>query len=698
MSALVVEVGVEELPSRDVGRASEALARGLEAALAASALGGAGARAFGTPRRLAALVEEISPRQAVTAREVRGPSQERAYDANGAPTPALLGFCRGQGISPADVRVVETAQGPYVMATVQGGGEAAGAVLARLLPGLLAGLPFSRSMRWGTEAVRFGRPVVWLVALLDDAVIDCTFAGVAAGRESRGHRFLSPGPVPLGHACDYADRLEAAYVLADRGARRERVRSAVEEAASRDGLVVDATPSLLDEVTDLVEWPTAFVGRFPERFLGLPDAALTTPIVHHQRQFPTHTQGGARANAFVGVRNGGERRLDLVRAGNEAVLAARLADAWFFYERDLGDSLETMRTALGGQDLGDRLGSLLDRANRVEAIAARLAGRQGSDAALVARVARLVLADRASRLVGEFPELAGVMGAVYAQAQGEPAVVVAALGEAPRPRDAEDRLPRAGAGRLVALALRAEELVAGFVAGRAPTGSEDPYGLRRAALALARIGMDGGIPGGLHALLASASEAFDDAFPTAARQGAVAAVDAFLRERVATMLVDGGVAPAVAQAVCARGIDRPERVRPRADALAAFLEGELADGLITAYRRAAHIVEQARAGQAVAEAAADWRGWQAPTEADRALVDAVRAAAEGDDEDMAQHFARIAALTAPLDRFFREVMVMDPDPSVRAHRLATLRAVVELASAHADLSRIGRRREESAGA
>ncbi|MCL6595090.1 MAG: glycine--tRNA ligase subunit beta [Firmicutes bacterium] len=700
MSGLLVEVGVEELPSRDVARASAALAEALAAAVRELGLGGGEARAYGTPRRLAAYVADVAERQAVEEREVRGPSAAHAYDGEGRPTPALLGFCRSQGVEPERVRVVETPGGAYVMARVRQGGRPARDLLPERVAAVLADLPFARTMRWGEGTVRFGRPVVWLVCLLGREVVPVTFAGVAAGRESRGHRFLAPGPVPLGAAEDYEDRLRDAFVLADRAGRRAAVRRAVEAAAAAEGLEAEVDEGLLDEVTDLVELPTAFVGRFSERYLALPDAALTTPMIHHQRQFPTRRrEDGARANAFVGVRNGDTRRLDLVRAGNERVLAARLADAWFFFERDRATPLEEMRRRLATMELGGGLGSMLDRADRVEAIAAALGRwadegeRQGLE-----RAAHLVFADRASLFVGEFPELGGVMGEAYAAAAGEDPGVARALSEAVRPRDADDRLPARGPGRLLALAARAEELVAGWLAGRAPTGSEDPFGLRRAALALSRIGMAGGVPGGLERLVATAAEAFASRFGADERAAARNGVLAFVRDRVAGLVVEAGVPPAVAQAVCAAGVDGPDGVLARARALEAALEEEGGDALLTAYRRAARLVRQAGAEAAAGEEVA-----QAAPGAEAALAAAVSAAEEaaGDDladRDPARYFRLVASLAPSLDAFFRDVMVLDPDPQVRRRRLALLVRVVRLASRGADLSLVGRRREEPVGA
>lgn len=694
---LLVEVGVEELPANDVARSAQALATALATAVAELGLGGGAPRVFATPRRLAALVPDVAPRQAVGEKEVRGPSRDRAYDAEGRPTPALLGFCRGQGIDPSQV---ETA-GNYVVARVATGGGEAAQILPAAIEAAVAGLPFHRFMRWGEGAIRFGRPVVWLVALLGDEVVPVAFAGVTSGRESRGHRFLAPGPVALGAAADYAARLRDAFVLADRDARRTAIEGRLGEACRAEGLVADAEPALVEEITDLVEWPTPFVGRFDARFLALPDAVLTTTMVHHQRYLPTREAGGARASAFVAVRNGDDRRLDLVRSGNEKVLTARLDDALFFFQRDRERSLDDLRRALGGMEVGAGLGTMLDRADRVAAVVRYLAGAAGGDAAQVlVRAGDLALVDRASQVVGELPELAGEMGAVYARAAGESEAVCEALAEGVHPRDADDGLPSGRAGRLLALALRAEELVSGWAAGRAPTGSEDPYGLRRAALSVARVGMAGDLPGGLDALVAAAGATLSGRFEAQALTAAVAAVVGFVRDRVAGLLAEAGVGAAVAQAVCAAGVDPMAGVARRAQALERMLAGEEADLLLTAYRRAARLVAQAGAqGPDAPEPAGGSGAAHAdPAEAalDRTLGEAeARTAQALRDDDPSAYFATVASLARPLDAFFSAVMVMDPDPAVRARRLELLRRVVGLASAVADLSGIGRRREEA---
>ncbi len=720
MSTLLVEIGVEELPSGDVEPASRAFGTLLSQAVGALGLGGSAPAVFATPRRLAVRLRDLEPVRPRTTRTVRGPSRDRAYDADGAPSRALQGFLRGQGTSEKDIRFEDAPQGVYVVVDVVEGGEAAKDLLGPVIERTLASIPFARPMRWGEGAVRFGRPVVWLVALLDSDVVPCTFAGVEAGRESRGHRFLHPGPIPLGDPTDYESRLTDAFVLPDRESRKMRLRSSLEEAAGATGLVCDIPPALLEEVTDLVEWPTALIGRIDARFLTLPDQALTTPMVHHQRQFPTrHVASGDRAPAFVAVRNGDDRSLGAVRLGNERVLTARLTDALFFYERDQTRPLEAHRSELAGTELGAGLGTLLDRAERTKAIVATMLqsvpGAPWREAAL--RAAHLAFADRTTLMVAEFPELTGEMAAVYAALEGADAETVRAIREGHKPRDAEGEIPADPAGRVLALAIRAEEVVGAFAVGRIPTGSEDPYGVRRAALGILRIGLSHGIPGGLHALMDAAKESFGETLPADALSTARSRATTFLRERTESRLVDEGFAPEVAQAVCAADFDRLEGIEGRARALTEALSGNLSDTLITAYRRAARLLAQAAGEADEKRRAMGLSAWARAAEEspDAARLPASRSPAEGaleetlarvEDEagsdlalrNPAAYFAAVSGLAEPLDRFFQEVLVMDPDPAVRSYRLGLLERVIRFASLGADLSRLGRQRSERQGA
>lgn len=709
MSTLLVEIGVEELPSGDVRRASEAFGTLLSEAIRGGGLGPGGEpEIFATPRRLAVRIGDVRTVRDRTVRRVRGPGRDRAYEADGSPTRALQGFLRGQHVSLDDVRLEETAQGVYVVVDVPEGGEPALELLGPILEQVLSAIPFARPMRWGEGEFRFGRPVVWLVALLDREVVPCSFAGVEAGRESLGHRFLHPGPVVLEEPADYEGRLRDAFVLADRGDRQLALRASLEAAAAAERLVGELSASLVEEVTDLVEWPTAFVGHVDPRFLALPDAALTTPMVHHQRQFPTRAAdpGHERAAAFLAVRNGDDRRLDLVRQGNERVLAARLTDALFFYEKDQACDAEVHRARLSGTELGAGLGTLLERAERTERMVQRLlVALPDVPWAQTARTAaHLVFSDRTTLMVSEFPELTGEMAAVYAGLAGHDEAVVRAIRQAHEPRDADGSLPMDPAGRIVALAIRAEEVVGAFAAGRIPTGSEDPYGVRRAALGIVRIGLQDGIPGGLENLLAAAAESFAGTFPEHKQAQAQAQALDFIRERVEARLADQGIAPEVAQAVCSVDLDRLETVQARARGLTEALQGSLSDTLITAYRRAARLLVQAGQEEMHVDTgtgrAADGTEPALPVEIalERAVAGLERETA-GDlaAHEPARYFAAVAGLAGPLDAFFQGVMVMDPDVSLRTRRLGLLARVTRVASLGADLSRLGRQRTEPTG-
>ncbi|WPD18906.1 glycine--tRNA ligase subunit beta [Thermaerobacter composti] len=491
---LLVEVGCEEIPAADCAEARRQLAERAGTVLAEAGLPYELVRALGTPRRLTLVVKGLAARQASRESWVRGPARAVAYGPDGQPTRAALGFARAQGVAVDDLVVRETPQGEYVFARKVEEGRPAAAVLAETLPGILGGLEFRRTMRWGAGEHRFVRPVHWLVALLGEEVLPFAFAGVQAGRVSYGHRFLHPGPVELASASEeeYRRRLADAYVVVDPEERRERIVEQARAAAAAVGGEVEVDPELLAEVVDLVEYPTAFVGSFAEGMLELPRDVLVTTMKVHQRYFPVRRPGESRLLPhFVAVRNGDERHLDTVRRGNERVIGARLADARFFFQQDLRRRLADRVPDLERVSFLPDLGTLLDKTRRLERLVAWLAERLGLPAAErehAVRAARLAKADLVTAMVYEFPELAGRMGREYALRDGEPPAVAEALAEQYLPRGGDDdELPSTWPGLLLATADRADTLAGCFAAGLEPTGSQDPYGLRRAAVGLLRL-------------------------------------------------------------------------------------------------------------------------------------------------------------------------------------------------------------------
>ncbi len=695
---LVFEIGTEELPPQAAWDGARQLAEQAPRALESARIAVRRVTSFSTPRRLVLIADDVQPRQRDLVREVRGPAVRVAYDAHGRPTAAAEGFARGQGVPVSALERRVTPQGEYVYAVRREPGAAAAEVLRTLLPELAAGLTFPKAMRWGTGTVRFARPVRWLVALLGSRVIACEFAGVAAGRRTYGHRILHPAAVPVPRAGSYEAVLKRSFVLLDPEERRRRVADAARKAAGEIGGRVVLDADLLDETVQLVEWPEAFVGRFADEFLALPREVLITVMQHHQKYFAVEDAGGALLPAFVGVRNGDRRGLAIVREGNEWVLRARLADGRFFFEEDRKRRLADRVQGLQDLVFLDRLGTMADKTVRLERLAgvlARLLHLAPSQSDLLRRAAHLSKADLITQVVRELPELQGVMGGIYARLDGEPAAVADAIREQYLPRGAV--LPSTPTGAYLALADKADTLLSALAAGMAPSGSQDPYGLRRAAAGIVAIILRRGMRLSLADLARGAGAA---AGPDGAR--VLEEWQSALRQRLRAMLIDEGISYDTVDAALDAGADDLVDAAARARALWEFRRTAAFAGVYTAFDRAARILPDGAPGpvredlcaapaerallQSLRDAQTDAQAWAAlgdPTAGD--------GTAPGADELARRDSAareRLAALAAPVDRFFEDVLVMDPDEGVRQNRLALLAGVVALVRPIADLSRV----------
>lgn len=678
MPNVLLEVGTEELPARFVEPARLQLEQALRDTLRGEGLGAASVRSWATPRRLAVLAAGVPDRQPDVEREVRGPAAHAAFDAAGRPTAAALGFARSQGVPVESLEVRSTPGGEYVFAKVSVPGRPAAEVLRELLPRVVASLQFPKTMRWGNHDLRFARPIRWLVALLDDQVVPFELAGVWSGRWTYGHRQLAPGPHEISDAAKYEEVTRRAWVMADRTSRREEVVRQVQACARKaEGWEAELPEELVDEVTDLVEWPTAFLGWFDPEFLHLPEPVLVTVMRHHQRYFPVR-RDGALLNAFVGVRNGDQAGLDLVREGNEWVLRARLVDARFFYQEDRKRTLEEWAQRLESVTFHEKLGSLQEKVERLERLCRWLAQQvslSADEASSLERAARLCKADLATHLVGEFPELQGVAGAIYARLDREPSEVCEAIEEHYRPRASGDEPARSTLGALLAVAERADTLV-GFVGvGIVPSGSQDPYGLRRAAGGLLETlsAHRGRLRVNLQALVEEVLKGYGGRPDL---QEAPVRVAEFLGDRVRAWLLDRGFAHDVVDAVleCWRGQvpDFPDALA-RVEALAEFRARPEFAQAYEAFDRAYRIWDK------------QTRHLPSPPDhpAEVALQGAVEAAQHEVRTLVAARsylevLTRLVELRGPVARLFDQVLVNDPDPQVRARRHALLAQVVDL--------------------
>lgn len=682
---LLLEIGTEEIPARFMPGILAQLAEAARKKFDALRVGYASVRTYGTPRRMTLFVEGLEARQADVEKESKGPSLAIAYDAEGNPTKAAMGFARGQKV---DVGALVTRDG-YVYAVAHEAGQETAALLPEVLPELITGLSFPKNMRWADLELRFVRPIRWLVALLDDVVVPFALAGVAAGRVSRGHRFLSGGTVEIPSAAAYEKTLADAFVLVDPQERKRRIRAQIEALAKAQGGVAEITEELLEEVVYLVEYPTALCGRFEEKYLALPPEAVITPMREHQRYFPVLSPEGKLLPLFITVRNGGEAHLDVVRLGNERVLRARLADAQFFYEEDckakLEDRLEKLKTVV----FQEGLGTVCDKAQRLVQLAAQIARQAGTEKAqlpVIERAALLAKCDLVTGMVCEFTELQGIMGREYALKSGESQAVAQAIYEHYLPRFAGDALPESEAGRWVGVADKLDNIVATFSRGLVPTGSQDPYALRRQALGIVHILIEAKRSASLRAIAGQALDllGIEDA---ARRETIFAQLDEFFRLRLKNVLTEEeGIRYDIVDAVLAVGTDDLYAAFLKAKALATQVGGAELQALTQALVRVGNLAKKAEADIAVDEASLTV---EAEKELYKAYVSAAMAVESlADGLDYAGALDALRDLAQPIDAFFNAVMVMDEDAAIRRNRLALLAAIMRTSYTVADFSKL----------
>lgn len=654
MADLLFEIGTEELPSWYVDEGSAALAALLRERLEAADLPAAEVRRFGTPRRLAVIAGGLPAKSAERTEERRGPPASVAYAADGTPTKAAHAFAAGNEVDVGALTLRETERGSYVYASVKRGGVPAADVLPGLLAQIVTDLPAPRKMRWADEPTPFLRPVSWLLALLDDEVIEVDAAGVRSGRTTMGHRFLAAQPLKVRSPGVYAEVLRQHWVIADRGERRATTLEAVRETAAAAGLVPYEDEALLDEVTNLVEWPFPILGAFDERYLELPDEVLATVMIKHQRFFPTRTGGeegpGALARHFVGVSNNRVEDAALVRKGYEQVLGGRLYDARFFWDADRAKSLAQHAWGLSGIAFQKDLGSMSDKIARVGVTARLLADAltiEPAEAEALEQALPVFRADLATDMVYEFPELEGVMARAYALAEGmSPAAADALLGGV-LPRSHADDVPPSEAGAVLSVADRLDKIVGFFALGKRPSGSADPFALRRDGLAVARVAAAHGWNVPLMTLVETAAAAYRDG-PVQVEDDVIAEATAFLWDRVASSLADLGASVQVVRAAVGGSATVIGAAR-RAALLRALMERPDFADLMALYKRAANLAKAAEPtadGKGAGESAGKGAGRAEGQIGDRS---GGRAEGAADGHDKAEELARDRAQDVDLE-------------------------------------------------
>jgi glycyl-tRNA synthetase beta chain len=684
MSALdfLVELGTEELPPKALGKLSDAFRTGIEKGLKEAGLAHGRVQAFAAPRRLAVLIEQLDTEQPDRSINLDGPPLQAAFDAEGEPTQAALGFARKCGVDLAEI----DRSGPKLRYGRSIPGQLTTTLLPTIVETSLNDLPIPKRMRWAARKEEFVRPTQWLVMLFGDQVIDCTILTQRAGRESRGHRFHSPSAVRISKPTSYLEDLRGAHVIADFAERRELIAKRVEQLAGEQNGSAIVPPALLDEVTALVEWPVPLVCSFEERFLEVPQEALIITMQDNQKYFCLLDSNGKLLPRFITVANIESRDPSQIVAGNEKVVRPRLTDAEFFFKQDKKQALESFNDRLKNVVFQAQLGTVYDKAVRVSRVASFIAERTGGNAQWAARAGLLSKCDLATEMVGEFPEMQGVAGYYYALNDGEPADVASALNEQYMPRGAGAELPATNTGAILAVADKLDTLVGIFGIGMLPTGSKDPYALRRAALGILRILIEKQLDLDLVEAVRFSISQFGNQVKT---QGLADQVLEFIFDRLRARYEDEGVEVAAYLAVRAvqpgSALDFDQRVQ----AVQAFRKLPEAEALAAANKRVSNLLSkfEAKLPDAIEpryfDNATEFSLYSALQQAEQAVQPLAAS------RQYREALERLAHLRGPVDAFFEAVMVNAEDASVRANRYALLARLRGLFLGVADISALG---------
>ena len=687
---LAFEIGVEEIPAFDLDSANKQLEKMVPAAFADARIPYDSIEIHSSPRRLIVMAYGVADATEALVEEYKGPAAKIAFDADGNPTKAAIGFARGKGLSPENLERREVNGTEYVFATKNIPATPVADLLPDVLAGFITAIKWPRSCRWAAYREYFVRPVRWIVAMLDDVVLPVSFAGAESSNFTMGHRVLAPGKHTVDTAANLLDVIRAAYVIPTQAERERIIREGVAAIEAETGFTADLPAKTLLEVVNLSEYPQPLVSAFDEEFLQVPEEIIVDAMLMHQRYFPLYDAAGKLTNKFIIVSNGNPECAATIIDGNERVVRARLDDAKFFYEEDLKHPLESYIEKLDKVVFQESLGTVRQKAERLEKLACALsadAQLDAADAADAKRAARLCKADLVTNAVIEFTSVQGVMGSYYAAASGETPQVAQAIGQHYQPRFAGDALPDTTVGKLVALADKLDTICGLFAVGQGPTGSSDPFALRRSAIGIVNM-LETGLP-------ISLAAAIDESLASFAAQGVAfdaAAVRAevvdFFVTRTKVMLRDGGVNADTIDAVLAAGVEEPAVISQRAHALedARANDAETFDNLATAYARANNL-RKPELGEDVDDALL--------TEPERALAGAVATAEQAvasalASDDFAAALSQLAALRAPIDGFFADVMVMDEDAALRDNRLRLLNRFVGVFTDVADFGKMAK--------
>lgn len=670
MQDFLFELGCEELPSAAVKSLSEALQTSIAGLLVKHQLEHEAVQAYATPRRLTIHIKQLVAQQPEQQNQRRGPALNAAYDEAGNPSQALIGFAKSCGVAPSSLETLETDKGAWLVYNQIIEGKPVKEIMPTLFEEALSQLPIAKPMRWGDGDDAFVRPIHWLLMMYGKQVVPCQLFGLDTGNLSYGHRFHAPNAIEIQSPQTYEAQLNKAYVVVDFGKRQQMIHEQINALAKKHHANAVMPQSLLDEVTSIVEWPVALCADFDKRFLDVPPEALIASMQSHQKCFALKKENGELINQFITIANIESNNPERVIEGNEKVMRARLSDAAFFFEQDQKQRLQDYIAMTDHVVFQQQMGTLKDKADRISRLMSLYAPRLDLSVKQVTRAAELSKCDLMTGMVGEFPELQGLMGYYYAKHDGEDEAVALALHEQYYPRFAADDLPQSRLGWLLSLADRMDTLVGIFLQGKKPTGMKDPFKCRRHALAIVRMLLEQPIHFSLTELINQAVASFENRID--GKQSQVDQLKPFILDRLHSHLVAQHVTPHQVDAVLAVADDDIYDVGQRIAALVTFVQSPACESLASACKRVGNILRQAEVKQDTVDEnqlveAAEKNLWQ------QLLQTKLECQKADGDQDYETALTHLAALKEPVDAFFDHVMVMVDDETVKQNRLALLR-------------------------
>lgn len=682
-NTLLIEIGTEELPPSAAKNLSDTFASYVSSQLSEAGFTLGEVKPFVTPRRLALTITNAGSQQPEQNVERKGPAVKAAYDKDGEPTKAALGFAKSCGVDMQDLETLETDKGAWLYFKSRVPGKSIQGVLPEIIQQGLNKLPIPKPMRWGDNDIEFVRPIHWVTVMFGSDVISCKIKGFDAANTSYGHRFHAPDVIHLAHADDYESLLKEAKVIADFSTRQTKIRSLLEECANKHNADLSYSDELLEEVTNLVEWPTIITGEFSESFLDIPQEALVVTMQDAQRYFPMFSQSsGKLLPLFITIANIESTNPETIKRGNERVIKPRFDDAEFFWNRDKQQTLEKRTEELQGILFEKQLGSIKEKTQRVSDLCISLCKQINIDNAHATRAALLCKADLVSHMVNEFPKLQGIMGRYYAHHDNEANEVAMAIEEHYQPLQSGSALPASINGKIVALCDRIDTLVGIFASGKKPSGVKDPYALRRAALGLIRISIDGKVDYDLLSLLIDSAKSLENKLDTSQSTDEVFE---FILERLRGYFIDQGVKPDTFEAVRSikptRLLDFDERIQ----AVQQFRSLPEAESLAAANKRISNILKKAENLNCKINPSLFSEAAEKSLHSQLTSLEAI-VAPKFKSRSYTEALADLAQLRSSIDAFFDDVMVMDEDEKVRDNRIALLAQVNRLFSTVADIS------------